>query len=109
VAAAYVAAMLLFIYGIANESVTYGSDAGTITVLVGLALLHAATGWFANRWWAVLLPVVAVVASVPAGYPENGGHEPLPIWFGLAVFIGPIGMALIAAGVLARRLARLSV
>ena len=102
-AAAYVAAMLLFIYGIANESVGYGSDFANVAVVVGLALLHVAAGWFANSWWIILLPVIAVVSAVPAGYPENNGGEPLPIWFGLAVFT-PVGTTLIAAGVLTRRL-----
>lgn len=103
VAAAYVAAMLLFIYGFADRSVGYGSDVANIAGIVALALLHAGTGWFANRWWAVLLPVIAVVLAVPAGYPAELRGEPLPIWFGLAVFIGPFGALLIAGAVSVRR------
>jgi NAD/NADP transhydrogenase beta subunit len=103
VAAAYVAAMVLFVYLVADPAVTYGSDVGNIAALVGLAVLHAATGWFANRWWAMLLPLVAVLLSVPAGYPEDRGGEPLPIWFGMAAFVAPVGAVLISAGVLTRR------
>ncbi len=103
-AASYVAAMLLYIYGIANPSTFVGNDTANRAVFIVLAVLHSAVGWLANRWWALLLPVVVVLAAIPAGEPEKG-WEPYPIWFGIAVGV-PLAMLLILAGILAHRVAR---
>jgi hypothetical protein len=45
VAAAYVAAMAFFIYGIADPSVGYGSDVADWLGIAALTALHLATGW----------------------------------------------------------------
>ena len=96
--------MLLDMYALLNTSVAYRSETATVAVLVGLLVLHVAAGWLANRWWALLLPLAAVVLSIPAGDPAEG-WEPYPIWFGVAV-AAPAGMVLILAGIAARRIAR---
>ena len=95
--------MLFFVYAIARPAVGYGSDAANIAFLLGLALLHVLSGWFIARWWAVLLPALIVPLAVPAGTPD-AGEDPLPIWFGLAWFVAPIGAALIGIAVAVRRL-----
>jgi hypothetical protein len=100
-AAAYIAAMLFFIYAIADRSIGYGSDAVGIAAVAALALVHLATG-FGGRWWLIVLPLAAVALAFPAGSPAKG-YEPLPIWFGLAIFAVP-GAALIAIGVVAARI-----
>jgi uncharacterized membrane protein YhaH (DUF805 family) len=67
------------------------------------ALFHFAIGFATGRWWAAVLPWLAVLAAIPAGYPDANKGEPFPIWFGLAWFVAPIGCLLIAIGVLVRR------
>jgi hypothetical protein len=76
----YLAAMTLFVYGIANPGVAYGNDAANILGAVTLGLLHLGTGLLASRWWVILLPVLPILIAVPAGYPEEG-REPSLIWF----------------------------
>ena len=90
--------MAAFVYGVAEPQAGYGSDVAGVLGLVGLVVLHVATGFGTARWWAVLLPAVAVLVAIPAGYPDGYRGEPLPIWFGLAAF-SPVGALLIAAGV----------
>jgi peptidoglycan/LPS O-acetylase OafA/YrhL len=102
VAAGYLAAMTVWIYAIALPQVGYVSDVAGAVFLAALAAVHVATGWGVGRWWAVLLPAVAVVLALPAGTPERG-DEPFPVWFALAVFIAPPGTLLIALAVTARR------
>jgi peptidoglycan/LPS O-acetylase OafA/YrhL len=102
VAAVYLAAMAAWIYGVARPQVGYGSDAAAVGFLVVLAAVHLGAGWGIGRWWAVLLPLVAIVLALPAGTPERG-EDPLPIWFGVAVFIAPAGALLIAVAATLRR------
>jgi peptidoglycan/LPS O-acetylase OafA/YrhL len=101
VAAAYVAAMALYIFGIADRNVGYGSDAAGWLGIAALAALHLATGWGMGRWWAVLLPLLAVPIAIPAGYPERTEPE---LWIGVAYVVAPAGVALIALAVAVRRL-----
>jgi hypothetical protein len=96
--------MTAFIYGIVDPSVGYGSDIWNAVGLAGLALLHVVTGWLARGWWAVFLPWVVVPIAVPAGYTERG--EDALVWQGMAFFVAPVGAALIAAGVGARKVGR---
>jgi peptidoglycan/LPS O-acetylase OafA/YrhL len=98
-AVVYLAVMTLWIYGVANQ-VDPGSRAWQLPVLILIQLL---AGLAIARWWGVLLPVVIVLLSIPAGYPpitpENA--EPFPIWFGLGP-VAPVAFLLIAFGVAAR-------
>jgi hypothetical protein len=102
VAAAYVAAMAFFIYGIADPNWTFGSEGRDALVLVTLVLLHLVTGWGVGRWWALFLPVLAVPLAVPAGYPDR--TEP-QVWIGIAYVLAPIGVVLIGLTVALRRIA----
>jgi peptidoglycan/LPS O-acetylase OafA/YrhL len=101
VAAAYVAAMAFFIYVIADRSVGYGSDVAGWLGIAALTMLHLAAGWGIGRWWALLLPLLAIPLSVPAGYPER--TEP-QIWVGIAFVLAPIGVVLIGLAVAVRRI-----
>ncbi len=103
-ATGYFAAMAFWIYGIARPQVGYGSDTVGVVALVALGTLHLATGWLIGRWWAVLLPAVVVLMSIPAGTPTQG-EEPFPIWFGLLWLVAPLGALLIAVATAIRRLA----
>ena len=101
-AAAYVAAMAFYIYGIADRSWTFGSDAREGLVLGALAALHLAAGWGIGRWWAVLLPAVAIPLAVPAGYPDRTEPE---LWIGVAYVLVPLGTVLIGLAAALRRVA----
>ena len=95
--------MLVFVYAIARPAVGYGSDAANIAILVALAVLHVLVGWLIGRWWAVLLPLLIVPLAIPAGTPSVG-EDPLPVWFGLAMIVAPIGAVLIGIAAALRRL-----
>lgn len=98
---AYLALMALWIYGIANRW-----DPGSGTWLLPLlVLVQLAAGFAIGRWWAVLLPVVVVFVSVPAGNPPitPAYVEPWPIWSGLAIG-APVGCLLVVIGVAARKI-----
>ena len=100
-AAAYVAAMAFFIWVIADRSVGYGSDVAGWLGLAALVALHLATGWGIGRWWALLLPPLAIPISIPAGYPER--TEP-QIWVGITYVVVPAGMLLIGLAIALRSL-----
>jgi hypothetical protein len=100
VAAAYVAAMAVFIYGIVDPSVGYGSDVASGIGIGALALLHLGTGWAIGRWWAVLLPALTIPIALPAGSPERTEPE---IWIGVAYVIAPTGAVLIGLAAALRR------
>jgi ABC-type sulfate transport system permease component len=76
------------------------SDTRFATAALVFAAIHVSVGLLAARWWAVVLPVLAVLLAVPAGYPDVSQGEPLPIWVGLLVML-PIAIPAVAAGVLA--------
>jgi peptidoglycan/LPS O-acetylase OafA/YrhL len=101
VAAAYVVAMAVYVYAIVDPAVTFGSDARAAAVGVGLLAVHVATGWAIGRWWAVLLPALAVPVAVPAGYPDRGEPE---LWVPIAFVVAPLGVCVIGVAVAARRL-----
>ena len=101
VAGCYLVAMTFFIYAIANPDVAYGNDAAYLLIAAALGLLHLGAGWFATRWWVILLPILPVLIAIPAGYPEKG-REPFLIWMTLAD-LAPFGSLLIAVGFAARR------
>jgi hypothetical protein len=101
VAAAYVAAMAFFIYGILDRSVGYGSDAAAWLGIAGFAGLHLATGWAIGRWWALVLPLLAIPLSIPAGYPER--TEP-QVWIGITYVGAPAGILMIGLAIAFRRL-----
>jgi hypothetical protein len=97
---AYLAVMTLWIYGVANRW-DPGTGGWLLPVLIFIQLLG---GLAVGRWWAVLLPVVVVLVSIPAGDPPITPDyvEPFPIWFGLGLF-APVAFLVIALGVAARK------
>jgi hypothetical protein len=101
VAAAYLGAMGLWIYVVMEGQFPSG---GVWADLVTLALpaVQLAVGLLIGRWWALALPMLAVLLAVPAGYPDASTGEPLPIWFGMA-FFSPLALLLVAAGVAVAR------
>jgi hypothetical protein len=100
----YAALMAFWIYWVSERQLFDGSDAGNIVLLALFGAAHLVAGFTARRWWAVALPLLAVVLAAPAGYPNANKGEPLPIWIGLALF-APIAMLLVAIGVGVRQLA----
>jgi hypothetical protein len=100
---AYAALALFWIYVGAERQLGFGSDAAFALFVAVAAVAHFATGFAVGRWWAVVLPALAVLAAIPAGYPDANKGEPFVIWFGLAWLVAPGGTALIALGVLVRR------
>jgi hypothetical protein len=99
----YLSLMALWIYWLLERQVFYGNDAAAFVMLAIFAALHVAAGFCAARWWATVLPLLALVLAVPAGYPDANKGEPWPIWLGLA-FFSPGAVLLVGIGVaLAKR------
>jgi hypothetical protein len=102
-AVAYLAIMTLWIYGVADR---WDADSGAWQLPV-LVMVQMLAGLAVGRWWAVLLPIVVVFVSIPAGDPsitaDSRYVEPFPIWFGLAV-AAPVAILLVALGVATWRL-----
>jgi hypothetical protein len=99
----YAALALYWIYGLAERQAGFGSDVAWVVFVIVGGALHLTTGFVIGRWWAIALPILAILAAVPAGYPDDSRGEPLPIWFGVAWFIAPVGAVLIVLGVIARQ------
>jgi hypothetical protein len=68
-----------------------------------LALVQVLAGLLVARWWALALPLAALVVAVPFGDPETPPDAEVPVWLGLA-FRVPLLIALVAIGVFASRL-----
>jgi hypothetical protein len=82
----------------------YSSDE-VIPEWIWIALIFVApfvVGFAVGRLWAVLLPGIGVLLSVPAGY--GVGESELPVWFGM-MFVGMIAVPAILIGRGARWLA----
>lgn len=75
----------------------------TGATLASLALGQVLTGLLLARWWALPLPLVAIVVAAPFGDPETPSDAEVPVWLGLA-FRVPRLIALVAIGVLLSRL-----
>jgi peptidoglycan/LPS O-acetylase OafA/YrhL len=99
--ALYAALTAAWIYGIANTSLGESGSAGPVWLAV-LGAIHVAAGFVVRRWWALLLPVLAVLLAVPAGFPPVEKGEPFPIWLTLALFALPEALP-VALGVFAAR------
>ena len=100
VALAYLTLMAALVYGELDPDRFSDAHVSIAAVVAVVAAVHLAVGLLAARWWAVALPVLAVVLAVPAGYPDVSSGEPLPVWFGV-LFMLPIAIPAVVAGVLA--------
>ena len=90
----YLAVMALWIYGVADR----GWEIPDALVLAALIVAQVVAG-AVLRWWALLLPGVAVVVAIPAGVSDAFPSAELPIWFGVMIG-GLFAIPLILAGVL---------
>jgi hypothetical protein len=100
--AVYLIAMGLWIYVVEERQLFYGQPEANLPLTSILAGVQVGAGLLLGRWWALVLPLVAVALAVPAGYPDANMGEPLPTWLGLLV-VSPVAVILIAAGVAAAR------
>jgi hypothetical protein len=100
---AYVALALWWIYVGAEGQLLYGDDAAWVVFFGAIAIAHLAVGYAVGRWWVAALPALAVLAAVPAGYPDENRGEPIPIWLGLALFAAPVATGVTAFAVAVRR------
>ena len=98
-AVVYLVVMTLWIYGVLNRSTADWTDWFVLVV----AVLQILVGFAVGRWWAILLPLLVVAISVPAGFPPitPDNAEPFPIFFGVA-FGTLVAVPLIAVGLAAR-------
>jgi hypothetical protein len=96
-AAAYLTAMGLWIYVVAERQLFYGQPEANLSLTLILAGVQVGAGLLVARWWALALPLVAVALAVPAGYPDASKGEPLPTWLGL-LLVSPVAVILIGAG-----------
>lgn len=71
--------------------------------LAVLAVVHLAAGFAIGRWFALFLPVLLIVLSIPVPT-DPDAYEPIPLWWATALWLAPIGAGLLAVGVGARRL-----
>jgi hypothetical protein len=91
----YLALMTLVVYGGMNRGDASGGGAWILPLLVFVQL---AAGFLVGRWWALFLPLVVVVISVPAGYaPDPHGEAFFPIWLVLAILC-VVAVPLVAFG-----------
>jgi type VI protein secretion system component VasK len=51
-----------------------------------------------GRWWALALPVFAVVLAIPAGNPDANKGEPWPISLSLVLWC-PVALFLVGIGI----------
>ena len=88
--------MTLWVYVVVDRTEIDGG----LWVVPLLVLAQLAVGFAVRRWWAVLLPLVVVLISVPAMDPPitPDSAEPFPIFFSL-LFALPVAVPMIALGV----------
>lgn len=91
--------MGLWIYVAMERQLFYGDSGAGLALLVVLAAVQLAAGVLVGRWWALALPVLAVVLAIPAGYPDANKGEPWPISLSLALWC-PVALLLVGIGIL---------
>lgn len=103
--AAYISVVVLVM---AITAASEGSVGAGWAELVWLTLiaLHLAVGFSIGRWWAILLVILLPILAIPVPTATECGEgcEPLPLWFGLLLLGVPVGAALLAMGIGARKL-----
>ena len=103
-ATAYLALMTIWIYAVVDRT----EADRTAWLLPALVLLQIAVGFVVGRWWAVVLPLLLVPISIPAGYPPitPDSAEPFPVFFSVgvaAVFAVPLVVLGLAARIVYER------
>jgi hypothetical protein len=104
---ARVTATLVFLYVAVMAGVAALADRGhppfqSGARLASLALVQVLSGLLIARWWALALPLAAIVVAVPFGDPETPPDAEVPVWLGIA-FRAPLLIALVAIGILLSR------
>jgi hypothetical protein len=88
-------------------TVFLGEDPSLGALLVAGAALQVAAGLAVGRWWALALATVPVLAAYGlASEPESCDGFCFPAWLAVLLFMGVLGLPLLAAGVAARKLLR---
>jgi hypothetical protein len=98
IALGYIVAMSLWIYGVVDPSLGFGSDTAAAVGIAALGAFHVAVGYALGRGWAPLLVLAVPLIAYPAGYADRGEFL---IWIGAMIFI-PLGALLLFAGVAVR-------
>jgi hypothetical protein len=98
----YLGIMAGWFYGVWDRAWDVPTALGW-SILVALAMTQLALGIAVARWWAVVLPLVAIVIAMPAGYGEGPGQE-AQIWQYYGVLLAPFAVVLVFLGVGARKL-----
>ena len=96
--AAYIITGAVWVFGILDRQVFFGSDAAWLAAASLLVLLHIGVGFAAGRWWALGLPFTWVAFASPLGYPSENLGEPPLIWQSL-LGLTPIAVMLLGLGV----------
>ena len=97
-AAAYLLVMGLWIYVVMERQLFYGDTGADLALVAVLGAVQLAAGVLVGRWWALALPVLAVLLAIPAGYPDANKGEPWPISLSLAMWC-PIALLLVGIGI----------
>jgi hypothetical protein len=99
----YVVAALAWIYAVLDNG-NLAHRIGFWPVVVGTIVFYAAVGAGVGSWWALVLPVVTFLLSLPAG--DNRDLSGDTTWVPLyGIFFAPWAFAGVAGGVLAAKLA----
>ena len=97
-AAAYLVVMAIWIYVVMERQLFYGNTGANLALLAVLAAVQLAAGLLVGRWWALALPVLAVLLAIPAGYPDANKGEPWPISLSLLLWC-PVALVLVGIGI----------
>jgi hypothetical protein len=99
---AYAIVMSTFVY-LVDSGRLWGEPNLSWAVVGAVALAHVVFGLAIGRWWALLLPLLAIFLAIPAGVPYDPRGEAFPLFFGMA-FYAPFEAALLSIGVGTRKL-----
>jgi hypothetical protein len=99
-AALYLGSLIAFIAYWWHE---LDSDANIYEPLVALLAVQFVTGFAIGRWRALFLLPLLPLLSIPVPVPADA-YEPLPLWFVMLAYIGPVAAVLMFAGIGARKL-----
>ena len=100
-----VAGLVLYVVssaGFVGLALLGSPDVPFMLALSALAVVHLLCGFAIGRWSALLLPLLLVVLAIPVPT-DPDAYEPIPLWFAMLFWFAPIGVAVLALGVGARR------
>jgi predicted membrane protein len=68
------------------------------SIIIAFFAGHALIGLALGRWRALLLILLLPILAIPVPVPE-GAYEPLPLWYVMLVFGGPLATFAMATGI----------